>query len=141
MRRSFNKHHLIYKDTYLKYIQFRTLYHRFFTNEKLFNIGIKKSNLCCFCKVSVDSIDHMFLQCEISLELLRNIGYWIRELGMENYNLSNSKTVLGDLDNTTALNTIILITKKVLYNSMKKEQQPHILNVKNEAKKCYYEEK
>ena len=83
-------------------------------------MGIKKSNLCCFCKAYVESIDHMFLQCEISLELWSSIEYWIRDLGMENYNLSKSKIVLGDLDNATAMNTIILITKKVIYNSMKK---------------------
>ena len=33
LSRSFQKHHLIYKDTYLKYIQFRTLHHRFFTRD------------------------------------------------------------------------------------------------------------
>ena len=43
--RSFHKHHLLYKDTYLKYIQFRTLHHRFYTNEKLFKMGLKKSGL------------------------------------------------------------------------------------------------
>ena len=39
--RSFIKHHTVYKDTYLKYIQFRTLHHRFFPNDILFRIGIK----------------------------------------------------------------------------------------------------
>ena len=37
LSRSFLKHHLRYKDTYLKYIQFRTLHHRFYTNENLQN--------------------------------------------------------------------------------------------------------
>ena len=31
--RSFVKHHTVYKDTYLNYIQFRTLHHRFYTND------------------------------------------------------------------------------------------------------------
>ena len=46
--RSFMKHHQKYKDTYLKYIQFRTLHHRFYTNEKLFKVGIKTTNVWCF---------------------------------------------------------------------------------------------
>ena len=139
--RSFLFHHNIYKDTYLKYIQFRTLHHRFFTNEKLYKMGINKSNLCCFCKTHVDSVEHMFLQCDISLELWEGVENWIRALGMENFNISASKIVLGDLENAHFINTIILLTKKVIYNSMKKEQQPHLLNVKNETKKFYFEEK
>ena len=95
--RSFRFHHNIYKDTYLKYIQFRTLHHRFYTNEKLFKMGIKKSNLCCFCQIHVDSLEHMFLQCDISLELWESVENWIRALGMENYNISASRIVLGDL--------------------------------------------
>ena len=135
--RSFHKHHLLYKDTYLKYIQFRTLHHRFYTNEKLFKMGIKKSSLCGFCNESSDSIEHMFLECIFSYSqgVWDSIQTWIRSLGMDNYNLSPSKIILGDLENATAINTIILMTKKVLYTCMKKEQKPHLLNVKNEVKK------
>ena len=139
--RSFHKHHLLYKDTYLKYIQFRTLHHRFYTNEKLFKMGIKKSSMCGFCHEISDSIEHMFLECHYSQELWGNIQTWIRSLGMDNYNLSSSKIILGDLENANAINTIILMTKKVLYNCMKKEQRPNMLNVKNEVKKFYFEEK
>ena len=61
---------------------------------------------------------------------------------MNNYNLSQSRIILGDLENAMSINTIILLTKKVIYNSMKKEQRPYIyINIKNEVKKFYYEEK
>ena len=40
-----------------------------------------------------------------------------------------------------AINTIILLTKKIIYNSMKEEQKPHLLDVKNEVRKFDYEEK
>ena len=66
---------------------------------------------------------------------------WIQALGIENYNLSITRIILGDFDSAQFVNTIILLTKKVIYNAMKKEQQPNILNVKNETKKFYYEEK
>ena len=70
-----------------------------------------------------------------------SVEEWIIELGMENYHLSNSKIILGDMENAMSINTIILMTKKVIHNSMKKEQRPHLLNVKNKIKKFYYEEK
>ena len=60
--RSFMKHHMKYKDTYLKYIQFQTLRHRFFTNEKLFKMGSKSSKLCGLCHTEIDSVEHMLLK-------------------------------------------------------------------------------
>ena len=104
-------------------------------------MGIKKSSMCGFCHETSYSIEHMFLECHYSQELWGNIQTWIRSLGMDNYNLSPSKIILGDLENANAIYTIILMTKKVLYNCMKKEQRPHMLNVKNEVKKFYFEEK
>ena len=35
---------------------------------------------------------------------------WIIELGMENYNLSKSKILTGDLENVLVINSSILIT-------------------------------
>ena len=65
----------------------------------------------------------------------------IIELGMEHYILSNNRIIEGDLENTLAVNSIILLTKKVIYNAMKKERKPHTLNVKHEVKSFYYQEK
>ena len=70
----FQHHHLKYKDTYLKYTQFLTLHHRFYTNDKLFKMGIKNSNLRGFCLKETDSVKHMLLQCEISRGLTCNLG-------------------------------------------------------------------
>ena len=75
--RSFSKHHINYKDTYLKYIQFRTLHYRFFTNDKLFVMKIKESNLCGMCKSAEDSIEHMLLFCECSIQLWMEVRNWI----------------------------------------------------------------
>ena len=69
LSKSFHYHHSNYKDTYLKYIQFRTLHHRFYTNEKLYKMGIKKSDQCSFCLTNIDSVEHMLIQCPISRNL------------------------------------------------------------------------
>ena len=61
----------------------------------------------------------------------------IVEIGMENYHLSNGKIVLGDLENALATNIIILLTKKTIYNTMKKEQRPNLLTIKNDTKNFY----
>ena len=60
---------------------------------------------------------------------------------MVDYNMSNTQIITGDLENALAINSIILHTKKVIYNAMKKEQRPRIVNVKYEVKNFYYQEK
>ena len=50
-------------------------------------------------------------------------------------NLSNSKIVIiGDLENALAINSVILITKKVVCSCVKKEQKLYVLSVKNSIK-------
>ena len=65
----------------------------------------------------------------------------IRELGMVYYNLSTTRIIIGDLENALAINSIISLTRKVIYNAKKKEQKPNIINVKHEVKKSYYQER
>ena len=48
---------------------------------------------------------------------------------------------MGDLETALAINSTIRITKKETYNAMNKEQIPNILNVKNEMKNFYFQEK
>ena len=60
---------------------------------------------------------------------------------MANYNLSTDKIILGDLENATCINTLILLTKKTIYNAMKKEELPSLFSIKNEEKNFYFLEK
>ena len=46
-----------------KYLKFRILHKRVFTNKKLFDMGIKENNLCPFCEDHIETFEHAFLQC------------------------------------------------------------------------------
>ena len=74
---SFSLHHAMYQNTYLKYIQFSTLHKRFYTNEKLYKMGIKESSICSMCTVSEDSVEHMLINCPISI-LCELIAFFAR---------------------------------------------------------------
>ena len=82
-----------------------------------------------------------FWECNISRQLRREVNNWIVDLGMLDYHLSDTRIIEGNLENALAINRIILLTKKVIYNVMKKERKPHFLNVKYEVKSFYYQEK
>ena len=69
------------------------------------------------------------------------VNQWITEIGFIGYNLSIFKKIIGDLENGPMLNSIILITKKVIYDSFKKDKIPSIFQIKSEVKNHYYLEK
>ena len=63
--RSFIWHSKNIDDTSLLYtIQYNPQMF-FFTNDKLYTIGIKRSPLCNFCKISEGNIEHMLLSCPV----------------------------------------------------------------------------
>ena len=68
----------------------------------------------------------MLLECKVPRELWCSVNNGIIELGMENYHLSNRKIIVGNSENALAIISIISITKSVIYNSIKKEQQHSI---------------
>ena len=41
----------------------------------------------------------MQIKCEVPKELWGNLNNWIIKLGMENFNSSNEKIVVGNLEN------------------------------------------
>ena len=49
---------------YLRYIQFRTLHRRFYTNNILHKIGINDSETCGLCNREKDSNEHMLMLCD-----------------------------------------------------------------------------
>ena len=108
---SFNLHHGCYKNTYLQYIQFRTLHKRFFTNEKLFKMGIKNSPMCALCNIEEDSVEHILIECTVLIELWKEVRSWIVELGVPDYNLTESKIVIGELEKSICINSSFLQRK------------------------------
>ena len=119
IRRSFNKISII-EDMYLRYIQFRTLHRRFYTNNILYKIGIKDSEICGLCKGEKDSNEHMLILCDISNALWSNVETWIREIGIDEYNIRQEKKILGELDGVYCVNAIILNTK-ILHSQDKRD--------------------
>ena len=79
-------------------------------------MGIKDSVLCGMCHKEVDSVEHMMLYCECTKGLWNLIESWIKDLGMPDYQLTEEKIIVGDLENVSAINSIILVAKKIIYN-------------------------
>ena len=87
----------MFDDVYLRYIQFRTLHRRFFTNNILFKMNQKASILCDFCKSEDDSNEHMHLYCELVKQIWREVELWISQIGVVDYVITEERIILGEL--------------------------------------------
>ena len=130
-----------FDDVYLRYIQFRTLHRRFFTNNILFKMKQKASILCDFCKDETDSNEHMFLNCVTIRQLWREVENWISQIGVVDYIINEERIILGELKKSHWLNSIILITKKIIFTSKLNLTIPSILCIKAEVKNMFEYEK
>ena len=54
----------------------------------------------------------MLVTCNKVIPLWNNVETWIRDLGMEEYHLTERRKIIGDLENTDQINIIILNTQK-----------------------------
>ena len=72
----------------------------------------------------------MLLWCPIIETLWKEVNGWLIEIGFLKY---NSRKILGDLDSGPIINSIILLSKKVIY-----EKHPSLAHIKNEVKNLYY---
>ena len=98
----------MFDDVYLRYIQFRTLHRRFFTNNIQFKMNKKRtSTLCDFCQKEEDSNEHMFLHCKIVKQLWREVEDWISHIGVVDYAVTDETIILGELKKSHWLNSIV----------------------------------
>ena len=92
-----------------------------------------------FCHDKPDSVEHMLLRCKEIKNFWDRIKNWIEEKGFIGYTLTESKIILGDSENGQTTTTIILLSKKVIYDSFKRGKIPALSHVKNETKNFYLE--
>ena len=104
-------------------------------------MGIKISDKCTFCHDEFDSVEHMLLRCHIIRNFWDRINNWIEEKGFIGYKLTERKIILGYLENGQITTTLILLSKKVIYDSFKRDKIPSLAHVQNETKKIFYLEK
>ncbi len=63
------------KDNKLRELQFKLIHNILFTKFKLLRIGKVDSSLCAFCSSDIETIDHLFITCQVynSTILVRTI--------------------------------------------------------------------
>ena len=124
----------------LRYTQSRTLHYRYFTNDVLVRCIIKKDDTCSMCSSEKDSNFHMLIDCIKVQALWSKVETWIQSLGMVDYHLTDRKTILGGLENTSQINLILLNVKKTIYQSKLDCRAPTLLPVQYNLKQVFKHE-
>ena len=79
----------------------------------------------------------MLIDCRYTRNLWSQVERWIQSISNDEYNLTDRRKILGDLENNAAINIIILNTKKVLYLSKLDKKEPHLIQVQSNVKNVY----
>ena len=119
-------------DKYLQWFQYRIVHRIIGTNKLLFKIKIKESPKCTFCQNDDESISHLFFDCPIVLRFLISIQNLIsNQTNNHQFTIEKEDIILGNHENQ-ALNTILLLVKKYIYDAKMKE---HPLNLEHLLKR------
>ena len=104
------------KDSNLQWFQYKVNHRILGTNYLLHKMGIKNVSTCSFCKNQVETIKHLFWDCQLSNSFWDEIKSWINSKCTDvNTNWTSSDIILGNEHLNKATLNLILLGKYTLY--------------------------
>ena len=111
---------LVTLDSYSCSFQYKILNNVLYLNKKLFKFRKSTSPLCPFCKLSDETVLHLFYECNIILNLWNELDLFFENEFML-FDLTPQAAFLGFLNVNSKLlliqNYLLLIFKIYIYNS------------------------
>ena len=89
-----------------------------FTNDKLFNIKMIDWPQCTFCKNEIESLEHVFYNCEITRSFWVALRSWLMECNINLEPLSIFNVLFGIFnsgEDFATVNRLILVAKFYFY--------------------------
>ena len=125
-------------ETYVQCFQFKILNDILFTNSRLAKIGLIQSDLCTFCNIGVETIDHLFFYCVYSRVFWEEFeSYWFA-MAKEQRKLELKTILLGVTDAKCPLfNYLIVLGKLYLWNCRRNKSSPFFPSYKELVKRKY----
>ena len=96
----------------------RVFLHRIIaTNDFLYKLQIIESNLCTFCGDEIETLEHVFYECDIIKRFWTRVVEWINEKVDSDVSVTRENIFLGyNVNNPPmAINYIILLGKQFIY--------------------------
>ena len=120
-------------DSYSRIFQYKCLNNILYLNNKLHRFGFSDTPLCPYCNKDIETMQHLFLDCEVSKSLWFDIKmFFNNNLDIPDLNLQS--VIFGFIDSNKdnlAINNILLIYKLCLYRFRDKKLPNLKLFLKN----------
>ena len=119
------------KDSSLQWFQYRLIHRIIPVGSYLKKIQIKPTDTCTLCKETVETIVHLFFECEKATYLWNELHHRILDVIHVDVNFTLKTVLFGERSYTCnkPINIILLATKQYLYTCSKKEKNPNIMEL------------
>jgi hypothetical protein len=127
----------------LQSFQYQILKRCTVTNKYLHLCKIKDNNLCQFCKMHIETIEHMFFDCKIVHSFWIDVSRWLpKELDFRKF-VSRKNILLGDTEckNNVILNHLSILGKRYIYVNKCLEKELNVQGFVRTVTFCYMIEK
>ncbi len=106
-------------NTKLQWLQFRINHYILATNKYLCKVNITDDPNCTFCKDEVETIEHLFWNCDVIQNFVEQIDNWLLSNGVS-IPFTKTRFIFGNTSHVVkgeASNLIILSIKQYIYNT------------------------
>jgi len=129
-------------DTKLQWFQYRIINRILPIKDYLKKIDVSQDDLCSFCGIHIEDMQHLFFYCDKSRDIWINLENIINNKTSINVSFSLKEILFGlPASVFTPLNYIILVTKYYLYSCSKRRENVHIFALMNYLRDKYCIEK
>ena len=130
------------REIKLKWLQMRIIHRILATNSVLKEMGVVANNVCDFCKIEKDSIEHLFWRCACTRRFWQAFGSLMKEKCTTaiNANFTENLILFGVDNNTktdTVFDSIILSAKLFIYKCKYDKTVPSVLAFKKQLHQKY----
>jgi len=100
----------------LRIFIYKYLHVRLYLNPQLLAMNLKDTDKCSLCDLHIESVTHLFFQCNYSRELWATVKQYVYSRYNYTLNTDNEKVIFPTTDIPLGIRTLIFITLFYIYN-------------------------
>ena len=114
----------------IKEFYYKFICNRLATGEWLYRVGITNSNVCTFCNCDKETVEHLFIKCDIKKTFWEKYSEWRYNASRKPENLTTENIMLGISISELPVeeNLCLIYAKYFIYGCKYREQKPSFSN-------------